>query len=167
VPDTNVLVFALLCPAGGLGRLRIAWQAGVFVPLACTATVQELVRVLAYQKFRLDSAAEHELVADYRSWCAAHRQARPGRPRLLSWNGVFQPCWPPRINGHRRPTPGAAPVLCVRTHEGDTLAHLCEESVMSKNTRTVMAAHSKIAPCRQESAVKRYSESFHRAGGHT
>lgn len=68
VLDTNVLVSALLFPGSGLGRLRIAWQAGVFVPLASTATVQELVRVLAYPKFRLDSAAQRELMADYLPW---------------------------------------------------------------------------------------------------
>lgn len=51
-----------------MGRLRIAWQTGVFVPLASTVTVQELVRVLAYPKFRLDSAAQNELVVDYLPW---------------------------------------------------------------------------------------------------
>lgn len=68
VLDTNVLFSALLFPGGGLGRLRIAWQAGVFIPLASTATVQELVRVLAYPKFRLEGAAQRELMADYLPW---------------------------------------------------------------------------------------------------
>jgi putative PIN family toxin of toxin-antitoxin system len=34
-------------------------------PLASTATVQELVRVLAYPKFRLSQAEQDELLADY------------------------------------------------------------------------------------------------------
>ncbi len=70
VLDTNVLVSALLFSGGPLGRLRTAWQAGVFVPLASTATAQELVRVLTYPKFRLDSAAQQELIADYLPWAA-------------------------------------------------------------------------------------------------
>jgi len=35
------------------------------VPLASTASVQELVRVLAYPKFRLSRLEQEELLADY------------------------------------------------------------------------------------------------------
>lgn len=34
-------------------------------PLISTATVQELIRVLAYPKFKLSADAQHELLADY------------------------------------------------------------------------------------------------------
>jgi uncharacterized protein len=80
VLDTNVLVSALLFPGGPLGRLRLAWQAGVFVPLASTATVHELVRVLAYPKFHLDSAAQRELLADYLPWATVVAVPDPPPP---------------------------------------------------------------------------------------
>jgi putative PIN family toxin of toxin-antitoxin system len=65
VLDTNVVLSALVFVKGPTARLRTAWQRGDIVPLASTATVQELVRVLAYPKFRLDAAARQELLADY------------------------------------------------------------------------------------------------------
>ena len=65
VLDTNVVLSALVFGAGAAGRLRLGWQQGTFVPLASTATVQELVRVLAYPKFRLSPAEQQELLADY------------------------------------------------------------------------------------------------------
>ncbi|MBK6557146.1 MAG: PIN domain-containing protein, partial [Comamonadaceae bacterium] len=51
VLDTNVVLSALVFGGGAAGRVRLCWQQGTFVPLASTATVQELVRVLAYPKF--------------------------------------------------------------------------------------------------------------------
>ena len=65
VLDTNAVVSALVFGKGHTAQLRGAWQRGDFVPLVSTATVQELVRVLAYPKFRLDTAAQQELLADY------------------------------------------------------------------------------------------------------
>ena len=65
VLDTNVVLSALVFGGGNAGRLRHAWQAGAFTPLASTATAQELVRVLAYPKFRLSAADRNELLADY------------------------------------------------------------------------------------------------------
>jgi uncharacterized protein len=65
VLDTNVVVSALVFGGGTAGALRRAWQAGTFVPLASTATAQELVRVLAYPKFRLTPDEQSELLADY------------------------------------------------------------------------------------------------------
>lgn len=77
VLDTNVLVSALLFSGGPLGRLRAAWQRGAFAPLASTATVQELVRVLAYPKFRLDSAEQQEMLADYLPWATVVNVPEP------------------------------------------------------------------------------------------
>ena len=63
--DTNVVLSALVFGGGAAGRMRLAWQQGVFVPLASTATAQELVRVLGYPKFRLSPQEQDELLADY------------------------------------------------------------------------------------------------------
>ena len=65
VLDTNVVLSALVFGGGLAGRLRLAWQSGAIQPLASTATVQELVRVLAYPKFRLSALEQQELLADY------------------------------------------------------------------------------------------------------
>ena len=65
VLDTNVVLSALVFGGGLAGRVRLAWQQGVLLPLASTATVQELVRVLAYPKFRLSQLEQEELLADY------------------------------------------------------------------------------------------------------
>ena len=62
VLDTNAVLSALVFGKGPTAQLRSAWQRGDFVPLVSTATVQELVRVLAYPKFRLDAAARQELL---------------------------------------------------------------------------------------------------------
>lgn len=68
VLDTNVVLSALVFGGGATARLRQAWQAGRLLPLVSTATVQELVRVLAYPKFKLDAASRQELLADYLPW---------------------------------------------------------------------------------------------------
>ena len=65
VLDTNVVLSALVFGGGTAGRVRLAWQRGLIIPLASTATIQELVRVLAYPKFRLSAPEQQELLADY------------------------------------------------------------------------------------------------------
>jgi putative PIN family toxin of toxin-antitoxin system len=65
VLDANVVLSALVFGGRTPGRLRHAWQQGALAPLVCTATAQELVRVLAYPKFRLSSQDQEELLADY------------------------------------------------------------------------------------------------------
>ena len=65
VLDTNVVLSALVFGVGTAGRLRLGWQQGAFAPLVSTATVQELIRVLAYPKFRLSRLEQDELLADY------------------------------------------------------------------------------------------------------
>ncbi|MGQ0709617.1 MAG: putative toxin-antitoxin system toxin component, PIN family [Rhodoferax sp.] len=65
VLDTNVVLSALVFGGGPSGRVRRAWQQGALLPLASTTTVRELVRVLAYPKFRLSPAEQDELLADY------------------------------------------------------------------------------------------------------
>lgn len=55
VVDTNVVLSALVFGGGATARVRQAWQTGRLLPLASTATVQELMRVLAYPKFKLSA----------------------------------------------------------------------------------------------------------------
>lgn len=65
VIDTNVVLSALVFGGDIPTRLRNAWQSGTCVPLVSTATVRELIRVLAYPKFQLSADEQHELLADY------------------------------------------------------------------------------------------------------
>jgi len=63
--DTNSVVSALLFEQGKLAWLRQFWREGVHKPLASRATIQELIRVLAYPKFKLDVSQVQALLADY------------------------------------------------------------------------------------------------------
>ena len=69
VLDTNVLLLALLFRAGSLSWLRRAWQSEAIRPLGSRDAVAELIRVLAYPKFRLTDSDRDELLADYLPWC--------------------------------------------------------------------------------------------------
>ena len=65
VLDTNVVLSALLFGSGRLSALRAQWQAACVLPLVSKSTVQELLRVLAYPKFRVNAVERDELLADY------------------------------------------------------------------------------------------------------
>ncbi len=69
VLDTNVLVSALVFRQGAMATLREAWQVQRFTPLVSRATATELIRVLAYPKFRLTKAEQDDLLADYLPHC--------------------------------------------------------------------------------------------------
>lgn len=77
VLDTNVVLSALVFRGSAVGQVRLAWQRGLILPLASTATVQELVRVLAYPKFRLSPAEQDELLADYLPYVETVRIPQP------------------------------------------------------------------------------------------
>ena len=77
VLDTNVVLSALVFRGGAAGQVRLAWQRGLLLPLASAATVQELVRVLAYPKFRLSQAEQDELMADYLPYAEVVRIPHP------------------------------------------------------------------------------------------
>ena len=62
------MILSALVFGGATARLRLAWQAGRLLPLVSTATAQELMRVLAYPKFKLSPDDQHELLADYLPW---------------------------------------------------------------------------------------------------
>lgn len=53
VLDTNIVLSALLFRKGNLAWLRTAWERHDFVPLINQETAHELLRVLAYPKFKL------------------------------------------------------------------------------------------------------------------
>lgn len=64
VLDTNVLVSALIFSRGRLAWLRKVWCEGLVNPVLCRETASELIRVLAYPKFKLDAADRQDLLAD-------------------------------------------------------------------------------------------------------
>jgi putative PIN family toxin of toxin-antitoxin system len=68
VLDTNAVLSALIRPGGVSGKLRLAWQSRWFVPLVSRPTAAELIRVLAYPKFKLTLDEQHELLSDYLPW---------------------------------------------------------------------------------------------------
>jgi uncharacterized protein len=67
--DTNIVVSAVLFPAGRLAWLRAHWREGGAVPLVSPATVRELTRVLSYSKFRLTEQYRVEALALYLPYC--------------------------------------------------------------------------------------------------
>ncbi len=73
VLDTNVVLSALVFSKGRLAPLRFAWQSMRFIPLISATTTKELVRVLAYPKFKLSDAEQEELLADYLPHCKTVR----------------------------------------------------------------------------------------------
>ena len=64
VLDTNAVLSALVFTRGPAGRLRQAWQASQLLPLVSTATAQELMRVLAYPKFKLAAQTKANTLVD-------------------------------------------------------------------------------------------------------
>jgi uncharacterized protein len=70
VIDTNLVFSALVFSHGRLAPLRLAWQSGQCEPLVCKATIAELIRVLAYPKFKLTTEEQQELLADYLPYCS-------------------------------------------------------------------------------------------------
>ena len=63
--DTNVVISATLFGSGLMKPLRLAWQAGRVVPVICKETRAELLRVLAYEKFKLGEADIARVLALY------------------------------------------------------------------------------------------------------
>ena len=65
VLDTNCLISALLFSRGRFAWLRDAWQSRRFVTLASHDTVSELMRVLAYPKFKLTRYEQETLLGEF------------------------------------------------------------------------------------------------------
>jgi len=62
--DTNVVVSALIF-SRRLLWLRQAWVDGAVTPIVCRETVAELLRVLGYPKFQLNTGERETLLGDY------------------------------------------------------------------------------------------------------
>jgi putative PIN family toxin of toxin-antitoxin system len=77
VIDTNLVLSALVFGGGAPGALCRAWQEARFQPLLSTHTAAELLRALAYPKFKLSPAEQEELLADYLPWCETVRIPEP------------------------------------------------------------------------------------------
>jgi len=73
VLDTNPVLSALVFSTGNLVTLRREWQSRRFTPLVSKATAGELIRVLAYPKFRLKAEEREDLLSDHLPF------ARPSR----------------------------------------------------------------------------------------
>ena len=78
VLDTNVVLSALLFAHGRQAPLRMAWHRAAIRPLVSTATTEELIRVLAYPKFKLNESDQEELLGDYLPYCTT--VAMPDKP---------------------------------------------------------------------------------------
>ncbi|MGI0479757.1 PIN domain-containing protein [Geminocystis sp. CENA526] len=64
VIDTNLVLSALVF-GGKVSQLRFCWQNQKFIPLISKATTTELIRVLAYPKFKLTKTEQEDLLSDY------------------------------------------------------------------------------------------------------
>lgn len=73
VIDTNLVLSALVFAQGRLSPLRLAWQGTHCQPLVSSVTAAELIRVLAYPKFKLTTEDQQELLADYLPYCTTVR----------------------------------------------------------------------------------------------
>jgi len=69
VVDTNLVLSALVFSGGQLDILRHAWQRQECIPLVSKQTASEIIRVLAYPKFKLAPNEQKELLADYLPYC--------------------------------------------------------------------------------------------------
>ena len=77
VIDTNLVLSALVFAGGRLAPLRLAWQGQQLLPLVLSATAAELIRALAYPKFKLNSIEQEKLLADYLPYCKTVRIPSP------------------------------------------------------------------------------------------
>lgn len=88
VIDTNLVLSALVFAQGRLTPLRQAWQAQRIQPLVSRFTAAELIRVLAYPKFKLTADEQRELLADYLPYCKTIRIPEPP-PRTPACRDAF------------------------------------------------------------------------------
>lgn len=77
VLDTNVIVSTLLFGGEKWQWLQDAWTWGRIAPLASRATCLELMRVLSYPKFRLESADREVLLGLYLPYVQAVSDPAP------------------------------------------------------------------------------------------
>jgi len=75
VIDTNLVLSALIF-GGKVAHLRFAWQNQRFIPLISKVTITELIRVLAYPKFKLNKVEQEDLLSDYLPYCETIKMPR-------------------------------------------------------------------------------------------
>lgn len=73
VLDTNVVLSALLFKSGRLRWLAPLWTCGCFVPLVSKGTACELIRVLAYPKFKLSAEEQHTVLSAFLPYAEAFK----------------------------------------------------------------------------------------------
>jgi putative PIN family toxin of toxin-antitoxin system len=71
VIDTSLVLSALVFAKGRVTPLRLAWLDKRIQPLISKVTAVELIRVLAYPKFKLTADDQQELLADYLPYCVS------------------------------------------------------------------------------------------------
>jgi putative PIN family toxin of toxin-antitoxin system len=71
--DTNVVLSALVFSEGRIATLRGAWRDAKCRPLVSRPTIEELMRALAYPKFKLSAMEQQELIAEYLPYCTTVR----------------------------------------------------------------------------------------------
>ena len=65
VIDTNCIISALIFSKQPLAWLRHSWQNDEITPLVSKETIEELLRVLTYPKFKLSQQEQELLLADF------------------------------------------------------------------------------------------------------
>ena len=65
VLDTNCIISALIFSRQKMAWLRHSWQSGAIIPLVSKETASELLKVLAYPKFKLTNRERLLLLADF------------------------------------------------------------------------------------------------------
>jgi uncharacterized protein len=83
VIDTNVLISAIVFRQGQLGWLREAWLIGAIKPIVSQATSAELLRVLSYEKFKLDAAKIQLALMSYLPYAEIVVIENKSRPHLM------------------------------------------------------------------------------------
>ena len=91
VLDTNCLVSALIFSRGKFAWLQEAWQTKRLIPLASRDTVSELLRVLAYPKFKLSQNEQEALLAEFLPFVETVKVETPpdGLPEIRDADNVI------------------------------------------------------------------------------
>ena len=81
--DTNVVVSATLFRSSFLSPLRTAWQDSRISAVVCAETNAELLRVLAYAKFKLSDAGIAHVLALYLPYAQSHKMKLSAKQKSL------------------------------------------------------------------------------------
>ena len=81
--DTNVVVSATLFRSSFLSPLRAAWQDSRISAVVCAETNAELLRVLAYAKFKLTEAGIAHVLALYLPYALPHKMKLSAKQKSL------------------------------------------------------------------------------------